>query len=131
MPALVVPVWVPWPLLSRAVWVRLGRSAGRARQVRREERPATDQLVVAREHIDDVLRQRVVAEVAGSLRAVGLVGRGAEVALVGERRVFGPGAAVEDPEDHALAGLGVATEALVQVIGPDELGAGVREQLLQ
>ena len=63
LPAAVLPVCVPWPLLSRAVWYGSAAARPGVGQVGVEERRAADQLVVADERVVR-RRQRVVAEVA-------------------------------------------------------------------
>ena len=56
-----------------------------------EERLARDELPLADEDVGRG-RQRVVAEVAGPRRAVGLRRRGRQCAGIGERRMLRPGA---------------------------------------
>ena len=97
-------------------------------QIRAEERRASDHLVVAHERVV-AGGERIVAEVALPRRSVGLRRRGSEVALISERRVLGPCAAVEHADDHALPGLRVAAERRIQRGRTDELRARVGERL--
>ena len=109
--------------------VRLGGGARRVRQVGRRGTAAPPISLLLQTNDVGRRRQRVVAEVAGARRAVGLGRRGAEVALVGEGRVLRPGAGVEHADDDARAGVARAAEVGVDAVGADELGARVGERL--
>ena len=93
-----------------------------------EERLAGDELVLALERPVGTGIGRVGPELAGALRLVGARRRGRDRAVVDERRVLGPGAGVEHPDDHAPTGARPTAELVPHGRGADEAGAGVGRQ---